>query len=68
MRSCARSWTIICALAELYALIRTAYGDRIYVDREVSNKTRDCFSSTRSRGNLKYQVRYRRLGLKNWRS
>ena len=29
------------ALAELYALIRTAYGDRIYVDREVSNKTRE---------------------------
>src|SRR3989441_11422384 len=29
------------SLVELYALIRNAYSDRLYVDREISNKTRE---------------------------
>jgi len=36
------------ALSELYTLIRNAYGERIYIDREISNKTRDLLRSIRS--------------------
>jgi type I restriction enzyme, R subunit len=40
------------ALAELYALIRTAYSDRIYIDREVSNKTRELLQQHTVTGQL----------------
>lgn len=40
------------ALAELFALIRTAYSDRIYVDREVSNKTRELLQQNTVTGQL----------------
>jgi type I restriction enzyme R subunit len=50
------------ALAELYALIRTAYGDRIYVDREVSNKTRELLQQHTITGQLEIPGAVHTLG------
>jgi type I restriction enzyme R subunit len=50
------------SLAELYALIRTAYGDRIYVDREVSNKTRDLLQQNTITGQLEIPGAVQTLG------
>jgi hypothetical protein len=40
------------ALSELYTLIRNAYGERIYIDREISNKTRDLLQKHTISGQL----------------
>ena len=50
------------ALAELYALIRTAYSDRIYVDREVSNKTRELLQQHTISGQLEIPGAVHSLG------
>ncbi len=50
------------ALAELYSLIRTAYGDRIYVDREVSNKTRELLQQHTITGQLEIPGAVHSLG------
>lgn len=50
------------ALAELYALIRTAYSDRIYVDREVSNKTRELLQQHTVTGQLEIPGAVHTLG------
>jgi type I restriction enzyme R subunit len=50
------------ALAELYALIRTAYGDRIYIDREVSNKTRELLQQHTVTGQLEIPGAVHTLG------
>jgi type I restriction enzyme, R subunit len=50
------------SLAELYALIRTAYGDRIYVDREVSNKTRELLQQHTITGQLEIPGAVHTLG------
>jgi type I restriction enzyme, R subunit len=50
------------ALAELYALIRAAYGDRIYVDREVSNKTRELLQQHTITGQLEIPGAVHALG------
>jgi type I restriction enzyme, R subunit len=50
------------ALAELYSLIRTAYGDRIYVDREVSNKTRELLQQHTITGQLEIPGAVHTLG------
>jgi type I restriction enzyme R subunit len=50
------------ALAELYALIRAAYGDRIYVDREVSNKTRELLQQHTITGQLEIPGAVHTLG------
>jgi type I restriction enzyme R subunit len=50
------------ALAELYTLIRTAYGDRIYVDREVSNKTRELLQQHTITGQLEIPGAVHTLG------
>ena len=50
------------SLAELYALIRTAYGDRIYVDREVSNKTRELLQQHTITGQLEIPGAVHSLG------
>lgn len=39
-------------LVELYALIRNAYSDRIYVDREIANKTRELLQTHTITGQL----------------
>ena len=49
-------------LAELYAFIRNAYGDRIYVDREVSNKTRDLLQKHTISGQLELPGAIHALG------
>jgi type I restriction enzyme R subunit len=50
------------SLSQLYALIRTAYGDRIYVDREVSNKTRDLLQKHTISGQLELPGAIHALG------
>ena len=50
------------ALSELYALIRSAYGDRIYVDREISNKTRDLLQKHTISGQLELPGAIHALG------
>lgn len=50
------------ALAELYALIRTAYGDRIYVDREVAAKTRELLQQHTITGQLEVPGAVQTLG------
>ena len=50
------------ALAELYALIRTAYGDRIYVDREVAAKTRELLQQHTITGQLEVPGAIQTLG------
>lgn len=49
-------------LAELYALIRAAYADRIYVDREVSNKTRELLQQHTITGQLEIPGAIQTLG------
>jgi type I restriction enzyme, R subunit len=50
------------ALAELFSLIRAAYGDRIYVDREVSNKTRELLRQHTVTGQLEVPGAVQTLG------
>jgi type I restriction enzyme, R subunit len=50
------------SLSQLYTLIRTAYGDRIYVDREVSNKTRDLLQKHTISGQLELPGAIHALG------
>jgi type I restriction enzyme R subunit len=50
------------SLSELYAFIRSAYGDRIYVDREVSNKTRDLLQKHTISGQLELPGAIHALG------
>jgi type I restriction enzyme, R subunit len=50
------------SLSQLYSLIRTAYGDRIYVDREVSNKTRDLLQKHTISGQLELPGAIHALG------
>jgi type I restriction enzyme R subunit len=50
------------SLAGLYSLIRTAYGDRIYVDREVSNKTRELLQQNTITGQLEIPGAVQALG------
>jgi type I restriction enzyme R subunit len=50
------------SLSELYALIRNAYGDRIYVDREISNKTRDLLQKHTISGQLELPGAIHSLG------
>jgi type I restriction enzyme R subunit len=50
------------AVSELYALIRAAYGDRIYVDREVSNKTRELLQQHTITGQLEIPGAVHTLG------
>lgn len=49
-------------LAELYTLIRTAYGDRIYVDREVASKTRELLQQHTITGQLEVPGAIQTLG------
>jgi type I restriction enzyme R subunit len=49
-------------LAELYALIRNAYSDRIYVDREVANKTRELLQTHTITGQLEIPGAIQTLG------
>jgi type I restriction enzyme R subunit len=49
-------------LAELYAFVRNAYGDRLYVDREVSNKTRDLLQKHTISGQLELPGAIHALG------
>ncbi len=50
------------AIAELFALIRTAYSDRIYIDREVSNKTRELLQQHTVTGQLEIPGAVHTLG------
>jgi|HubBroStandDraft_2_1064218.scaffolds.fasta_scaffold00464_9 type I restriction enzyme R subunit len=50
------------SLSELYALIRSAYGDRIYVDREISNKTRELLQRHTISGQLELPAAIHALG------
>ncbi len=50
------------SLSELYAFIRSAYGDRIYVDREISNKTRDLLQKHTISGQLELPGAIHALG------
>ncbi len=50
------------AVAELYALIRNAYSDRIYVDREVANKTRELLQTHTITGQLEIPGAIQTLG------
>jgi type I restriction enzyme R subunit len=50
------------SLAELYSLIRAAYGDRVYVDREVSNKTRELLQQNTITGQLEIPGAVQALG------
>jgi type I restriction enzyme R subunit len=50
------------ALSELYALIRYAYGERVYVDREVSNKTRELLQKHTISGQLELPGAVHSLG------
>jgi type I restriction enzyme R subunit len=49
-------------LSELYAFIRNAYGERIYVDREISNKTRDLLQQHTISGQLELPGAIHALG------
>ncbi len=49
-------------LSELYVFIRSAYGDRIYVDKEVSNKTRDLLQKHTISGQLELPGAIHALG------
>jgi type I restriction enzyme R subunit len=49
-------------LSELYAFIRSAYGERIYVDREISNKTRDLLQKHTISGQLELPGAIHALG------
>ena len=50
------------SLSELYALIRSAYGERIYIDREISNKTRDLLQKHTISGQLELPGAIHALG------
>jgi type I restriction enzyme, R subunit len=50
------------ALAELYTLIRVAYSDRVYVDKEVSNKTRELLQQHTVTGQLEVPGAVQTLG------
>jgi type I restriction enzyme R subunit len=50
------------SLAELYALIRVAYSDRVYVDKEVSNKTRELLQQHTVTGQLEVPGAVQTLG------
>jgi type I restriction enzyme, R subunit len=50
------------SLSELYALIRNAYGDRIYVDREISSKTRELLQKHTISGQLELPGAIHALG------
>jgi type I restriction enzyme R subunit len=50
------------SLSELYALIRSAYADRVYVDREISNKTRDLLQKHTISGQLELPGAIHALG------
>src|SRR5580692_506572 len=50
------------SLSELYAFIRNAYGERIYVDREISNKTRDLLQQHTISGQLELPGAIHALG------
>ncbi len=50
------------SLVELYALIRNAYSDRIYVDREISNKTRELLQKHTISGQLEMPGAIHALG------
>ncbi|OLE03952.1 MAG: hypothetical protein AUI36_42850 [Cyanobacteria bacterium 13_1_40CM_2_61_4] len=50
------------ALTELYALIRNAYSDRLYVDREISNKTRELLQKHTISGQLEMPGAIHALG------
>jgi len=49
-------------IAELYALIRAAYADRVYVDREVANKTRELLQQHTIAGQLEVPGAVQTLG------
>jgi type I restriction enzyme R subunit len=49
-------------LSELYALIRNAYGERIYVDREISSKTRELLQKHTISGQLELPGAIHALG------
>jgi len=49
-------------LSELYALIRNAYGERIYVDREISSKTRELLQKHTITGQLELPGAIHALG------
>jgi type I restriction enzyme R subunit len=50
------------SLSELYALIRSAYGENIYIDREVSNKTRELLQKHTISGQLELPGAIHALG------
>jgi type I restriction enzyme R subunit len=50
------------ALAELHTLIRNAYGDHMYVDREISNKTRELLQKHTIAGQLELPGAIHALG------
>src|SRR2546425_710782 len=50
------------SLVELYALIRNAYSDRLYVDREISNKTRELLQKHTISGQLEMPGAIHALG------
>jgi type I restriction enzyme R subunit len=50
------------SLSELYTLIRNAYGERIYIDREISNKTRDLLQKHTISGQLELPGAIHALG------
>jgi type I restriction enzyme R subunit len=49
-------------VSELYAFIRGAYGDKVYVDREVSNKTRELLQKHTISGQLELPGAIHALG------
>jgi len=49
-------------LSELYALIRSAYGEQIYVDREISSKTRELLQKHTISGQLELPGAIHALG------
>jgi type I restriction enzyme R subunit len=49
-------------LSELYSLIRNAYGERIYVDREISSKTRELLQKHTISGQLELPGAIHALG------
>lgn len=50
------------SLSELYALIRNAYGEQIYVDREISSKTRELLQKHTISGQLELPGAIHALG------
>lgn len=54
------------ALAELFGLIRNAYGDRVYVDRELTAKTRSCCAGARPASAWSCRTRSTSWGRASW--